>query len=211
MERKKYPKTPHLGCSPGASSKATVVDSDSFFLNKEIVITEKMDGECTGLTSNICHARSIESADHSSRHWVKGLHSQIKNDIPVGWKIFGENMFAKHTIQYCNLKSYFLAFNVWNNNMECLDWETTNEWFDKLGLSSPKCLYLGVCEKNTIKRFSDDFNSDKNKAEGFVVRTTSSFKYDRFGTHVAKWVKKDFIQTKHDWKHGEVTKNRMVR
>ena len=42
----KYPKTPHLPFSPGINSDDITLDSKhcNQFLNKEIVITEKLDG-----------------------------------------------------------------------------------------------------------------------------------------------------------------------
>src|ERR1035438_10502280 len=104
--RTKYSRTPHFPWSPSPSSDDKVLSSANQFLGKEIIISEKLDGECTGMTSDLCHARSLDSKDHSSRHWVKQLHASIKLEIPDGWKIFGENLYAKHSIHYSNLPSY---------------------------------------------------------------------------------------------------------
>lgn len=41
-----------------------------------------MDGENTSLYRNKLHARSEDSKDHKSRHWIKSFHAQIKYNIP---------------------------------------------------------------------------------------------------------------------------------
>ena len=43
--RYKYPRTYHLPFSPGFTSDDKVLKDDSYFRGKEIVVTEKMDGE----------------------------------------------------------------------------------------------------------------------------------------------------------------------
>ena len=86
-----------------------------------------MDGENTSLYQNAYHARSVESRGHPSRSRVKSFHAQIQGDIPSGWRICGENLYATHSIKYENLKSYFLGFSVWNEQNMCLSWEETTE------------------------------------------------------------------------------------
>jgi len=47
--RVKYPRTPHLPWSPGASSDDVRHLNIDHFKNKQVVVTEKMDGENTSL------------------------------------------------------------------------------------------------------------------------------------------------------------------
>jgi len=63
--------------------------------------------------NNHIHARSVESGAHPSRHWVKNFWSQIRADIPPGWRVCGENLFTTHSIPYTDLESYFLGCSVW--------------------------------------------------------------------------------------------------
>lgn len=49
MKRYKYPRTYHLSSSPGKTSDDKVISDMSEFEGKEVVVTEKMDGEnCLG-------------------------------------------------------------------------------------------------------------------------------------------------------------------
>ena len=103
----KYPRTFHLPNSPGRSSDDKVHADLSVFQGKNLMATIKMDGENTTMTRDTVHARSLDSNDHESQHWVKSLWSQIRFNIPEGWRVCGENLFAKHSIAYKNLGSYF--------------------------------------------------------------------------------------------------------
>lgn len=210
MKYKKYPRTPHLDISPGKNRNDIVLETSKLFLDKKIVVTEKMDGECTGMTRDTCHARSLDSQDHESRHWVKSLHSTICHDIPVGWKIFGENLYAKHTIKYENLKSYFLVFSIWTDEQKCLSWENTKAWAKERSLATVDELYNDICHNKTLTMLAKQIER-KEKCEGFVVRTADSFHYDVFGINVAKWVRKNFVQTDQHWKFGEIVKNKMLK
>jgi hypothetical protein len=59
--RIKYPRTPHLPWSPGATSDDIYQGNTSYFENKVVVVTEKMDGENTSIYRDFVHARSIDS------------------------------------------------------------------------------------------------------------------------------------------------------
>ena len=67
----KYPRTPHLPWSPGASSDDVLLIDTQMFMGKPVVISEKMDGENTTLYADRLHARSLDSRHHPSRTWVK--------------------------------------------------------------------------------------------------------------------------------------------
>lgn len=70
----KYPRTPHLPWSPGASSDDVLLIDSQMFSGKQIVISEKMDGENTTLYTDHLHARSLDSRHHPAKTWVKQWH-----------------------------------------------------------------------------------------------------------------------------------------
>ena len=74
------------------------------------------------------HARSLDTPAHPSRDWLWGIHRQIGHDIPEGWRVCGENLYAKHSIAYRNLTAHFLVFGIWNEKAEALSWKDTLEW-----------------------------------------------------------------------------------
>jgi hypothetical protein len=98
--RYKYPRTPHLPWSPGASPDDLFLESLDCFRDQDVVVTEKLDGENTTLYPEGLHARSIDSRHHPSRDWVKSLHGAVRHLIPAGFRVCGENLFARHSIAY---------------------------------------------------------------------------------------------------------------
>lgn len=106
MTRIKYPRTPHLPWSPGASLDDTRMADVRTFEGQEIVVTEKLDGENTTLSRDGLHARSLGPRPHPSRDWVKGLQGRIGYRIPGGWRLCGENLYARHSLAYEALEAY---------------------------------------------------------------------------------------------------------
>ncbi len=203
--RYKYPRTPHLPWSPGYIDDDLSLQSAKHFENKEVIVTEKLDGENTTMYIDHIHARSIDSRSHISREWVKKLHSSICYSIPPGWRFCGENLYAQHSIAYEQLESYFYLFSIWNDQNVCLDWSETLEWAKLLDLKTPKEFYHGLWNEKKISQLS----IDTDYCEGYVVRTSQSFSYDSFSQHVAKWVRKGHIMTDADWRHNKVIPNQL--
>ncbi len=201
--RFKYPRTPHLPWSPGFTGDDLRYVDVEVFKDKEVVVTEKLDGENTSLYRDHCHARSLDSKHHPSRDWVKQFHGRIRHDIPAGWRVCGENVFAQHSIAYNELESYFYGFSIWNDENCCLSWDDTLEWFAMLGICAPHIFYRGIWDEARIKTLK----LNTNRVEGFVVRTVASFAYDQFATHVAKWVRQGHVQTDKHWMFAEVVPN----
>jgi len=157
----KHPRTAHLPWSPGVSRDDKVIDSIDVFVDKEIIISVKMDGECTSLYKEKVHARSTTYSPHPSRSWIKSLHANISNDIPKGWRIVGENLYAKHSIKYNNLDSYFLVFAIFNEKNICLSWADTKTYSILLGLQTVPVLYKGIWSTDKVKKsFSKEHAGD---------------------------------------------------
>ena len=205
QERFKYPRTPHLPWSPGATSDDVLSHDVDAFVGQEVVVTEKMDGENTTLYRDFIHARSIDGRYHPSRDWIKRRHAEIAHEIPNGWRVCGENLFAQHSIQYESLESYSYAFSVWDGANTCLSWRDTIAWFKKLNLSSVPVIYEGMWDEKRIK----DIKLDLTKSEGYVLRLASSFQYDDFANCVRKWVRTDHVTSDAHWMHTELIPNRL--
>jgi hypothetical protein len=202
----KYPRTYHLPWSLGMHDDDRMHFSTNQWQDKLVVITEKMDGENTTMYSDHIHARSIESKNHPSRTWIKNFWSQIAHLIPEGWRVCGENLYAKHSIGYNNLRSYFLGFSVWNDKNICLSWPETLEWFNLLEIEPVLTLWSGIYNESVCKSFIDSM--DFEVSEGYVLRTQSEFSYLDFNKYVGKFVRPDHIKTTKHWMMGqEMIKN----
>jgi hypothetical protein len=206
--RYKYPRTPHLPWSSGTSKDDKVLKEVDMFNGKNVVVTLKMDGENTSFYNDGLHARSIDSKDHQSRHWVKAFHSMVATQIPDEWRVCGENLFAKHSIFYDNLPSYFLAFSIWRKD-ECLDWELTRKLCNDWNIYMVPVIYEGVWSGNMEEILADVFRTHEKVHEGYVIRTTDSFLTNEFGINVAKFVRKHHVQTNKHWMYQKVETNRI--
>ena len=205
----KYPRTFHLPWSEGSTSDDKTLKDVDHFLNVEVVVTEKLDGENSNLYNNYFHARSLDGRDHVSRHWLKQLQQQIGYQIPDGWRICGENLYAQHSISYDNLPSYFLAFSIWDENNICLNWDDTVDFLNELNLFHVPILYRGIWNEEKIKQCFTGISQCGGIQEGYVIRIVNSFHYDDFEKCVAKFVRKNHVQTDDHWIHGEITKNKL--
>lgn len=204
----KYPRTPHLPWSRGASDDdifATQKLIAHFAQMREVVVTEKMDGENTSLYPDHMHARAIIGIDHPSRSWVKSLHAKIKHEIPHGWRICGENLYAKHSIEYHNLDSYFMVFAIFDDQNQCLSWDDTVSYCSILGLITVPVLYKGTWNTRNMMEFDKKF--DKDTFEGYVVRNSGSFCYDDYGDNIAKYVRPNHVKTSDHWRNQVLTIN----
>jgi hypothetical protein len=201
----KYPRTWHLPWSPGATADDRVLTEISQFEGKEVVVTEKMDGECTTMYRGYMHARSIDSRHHPSRDWVKNLHAQIEWEIPEGYRICGENLFAVHSIRYDALPSYFMVFSIWDEENECLAWDDTIELCQLLGLEHVPVIYRGVWDKDFL--IENPLSDRLLGREGYVVRLAERFPFHKFRNSVAKFVRAGHVTTHGHWMHGLIERN----
>ncbi len=201
----KYPRTPHLPWSPGVSKDDVFTENLQIFEGLEVVVTEKMDGENTNLYRDGMHARSIDGRAHPSRDWVKRWHAGIAHELPDGWRFCGENVFARHSISYGNLAHYFYLFSVWTDENVCLSWRETEEWADLLACARPHIYYQGRWDEAFIRNIA----IDESKEEGYVVRTCEGFSFAQFGTHIAKWVRPNHVQTDQHWMDSKIVPNKL--
>ncbi len=162
-----------------------------------------MDGENSTISREYTHARSLDSNNHSSRNWLKGLWGNIRYDIPEGWRICGENLYAKHSLGYNSLPSYFMVFSIWNEKNECLSVSETMEWCELLGLEFVPILFHGKFDLEFVKNFKIDIE----KQEGFVMRIVDSFHYEDFNKYVVKWVRSNHVITNNHWMNEKIIKN----
>jgi hypothetical protein len=203
----KYPRTLHLPHSLGKTDDDKTLSNTDHFKNKEVVVTLKMDGENTSIYHNGSHARSLTSSYHESRTWIKNLQGVIAHKLKQDERICGENMFARHSIEYSDLSSYFLMFSFWVNNL-CLSWKETEAKAKELCLDTVPVIYQGVYHQKAIDQAFKPFSKAH---EGYVVRLASSFEYNTFALSIAKFVRKGHVQTDKHWAHQAIVKNQLKK
>ena len=230
MERKKYPRTHNLPWSGSDSSDDVWWKDCKPFEGKEVVVSEKIDGESTSIYPDAkTHARSVDSKHHPSRSWLKQFAATFAYKIPEGHRICGENVVALHSIFYTNLPSHFLVYGIYDNDI-CLSWSDTEYLCKELELQTVPILYKGIWNQKKIvdmwtgkgtyptfelkdtvylnqrsKQYPDDF--EPCVAEGYVVRLAESFKYSDFSKSCAKYVRPRHVKTSQHWMENQVIQN----
>lgn len=165
-----------------------------------------MDGENTTIYNDgYLHARSIDGNSHPSRNWIKStivpkLMFNMDNDL----RICGENLYAKHSLEYNKLDSYFYMFSIWLNDT-CLSWDFTEDYARYFDLTLVPVMYKGILSEKIIDTILKEI--DLNVQEGFVIRRTCEIQIDQFSTHVAKYVRKNHVTTDQHWAHQEIIPN----
>jgi len=209
-DRIKYPRTYHLPWSPGMNKDDRQMPDASIFISKDVVITEKMDGENTTWYTDYVHARSINSGSHPSRNKMKDLWAQVGYNIPQDWRVCGENLYAKHSIHYKELESYFYMFSIWDDKNMCLSWDETEEWSELLEIPLVPVLFQGEYRQDYVDSLNQLMESTAGKKEGYVIRLKEEFHYSQFRNSVGKYVRADHVQKNHGhWSQRKITPNEL--
>jgi hypothetical protein len=201
----KYNRTNHLPYSPGSTNDDRISNSVSTLLGIEIVITEKLDGENTGMKDEGVYARS--HAEFTTSGWsreVRQLHKvKVEGQLGEGLFLFGENMEGIHSIEYNNLDSYFYIFGLRDND-NWIPWYQVEEYSYLLDIPTVPVLFKGVVEtEKELKDLVDSLVSKPSELggqrEGIVIRNAGSFDNADFKDNVMKWVRAGHVTTTNHW------------
>jgi len=174
-----------------------------------------MDGSNCSLTCDRVAARNGKYAFHKSFDMIKAKHSVLRYQIPRNLQIFGEWLYAKHSIHYMNLGDYFQVFAVYNMKAQVwLSWDDVQKSAESLGLTTVPVVHH--CEfrneqelQSELTKIAGDVISDGH--EGIVARNEDSFPNSRFQENVAKYVREGHIQTDTHWMSQPIIKNKVKR
>ena len=208
----KYPRTFHLPYSLTMSDDDKRLESDDQFKQMdEVYCSIKMDGENTTVyPDGYVHARSLNGNKHPWQAWLKQYIQTWYKDIPAGWRVCGENLYAAHSIKYTfpNEGYFFQMFGIYNDKNECLSYEDTWIYADILGIKMVDVFYVGKYDKDLILQKFEDYKSKSvNEVEGFVVRNCAAFNYNDFSKNVGKFVRANHVTTDEHWSQNWVPNN----
>lgn len=199
-----YPRTPHLPFSPGATSDdkhASMETIDYLQSGIELIVTEKLDGGNISLYPDYFHARSLDSGTHAWDTVAKSRWAELRGDIPEGWRISCESMYARRSVAYEGLASPIYVIGIWNEKNELISWDDTVEWANMIGLPTVPAIYRGFSYTDAVKAWGRKY--DSSFSEGFVLRDAGFICYEDFGSRVAKYVRANHVQTRADWRHRD--------
>jgi hypothetical protein len=173
-------------------------------LNREVVITEKLDGSNTCFTKDFCFGRSHTTPTNNP--WdvkVRELHSILRHSISDGMWLFGEGMEAIHSITYSNLTSVFYLFNIRYDN-KWLSCQEIEDYAYILDIPTVPVLYRGIFTsekelKDTIINLAEQPSALSGEREGVVIRVADEFDDQMFPVYVQKYVRSNHVRTDEHW------------
>lgn len=208
----KHPRTLHIPQSKGIQSDDKVHNDLSMFIGKQVVITEKDDGECTSCYDDgYIHARSIDGNSYEWQSLLKRMWSQRFFRLPSNYHLTLENLYAKHSIAY-DLGNYamnaFPIFVIWDENNNQLTWDKTEELSAELQLKMVPVLFQGMFDEKVIKQLIHLVDSNRETMEGFVIKIDEPFHISEWSNKTGKYVREGHVQTDIHWrKHWKPNKS----
>lgn len=211
----KYGRTYHFPFSPGTTSDDRINhDYWSDIQNiEELVITEKLDGENTCINQFGVFARSHAAPTrHPWAGYLKQRWELIKNDLG-NIEIFGENLYAIHSIVYPKIEEHFYVFAIREKN-KWLSWEEVKFYASLLDfalvpeiktINKPIDEYLfkneilDIIKNESFYGSLDSISNVNCTMEGVVVRNTNAYLVEYFKQNVFKYVRKGHVNTDQHW------------
>lgn len=123
----KYPRTPHLTGSaiqPGDEDLAAVAIGTVRSLS--LIVEEKMDGSNCGISFDETNSLTLQSRGHVLtggprerqfdlfKKWASHHLDTLRRILGRRYVMYGEWLYARHTIAYDRLPHFFLEFDVWD-------------------------------------------------------------------------------------------------
>lgn len=126
----KFPRTRHLHNLGGVSRDDLLLTQkeQTMYLNRNIIVEEKIDGANLGFSMDSNYKILVQNRSHyvnSSYHpqfkkldkWINQHYTDLQELLEPNKNIlFGEWMYARHSIHYHNLPDMFLAFDLYDKN-----------------------------------------------------------------------------------------------
>ncbi len=211
----KYGRTYHYPFSPGATNDDRI--APDYWKNIQeislLIHTEKLDGENNCLSKNGVFARSHAAPTVSS--WTESLRRYwqlIKNDLG-SLEIFGENLYAVHSIEYKNLDNHFYVFGIREDD-RWLSWEETKFYAAVLDLPVVPEIQVfqpgadQVVFEEGVKNLAtgsgllapyDAYTGKPATIEGIVTRNVNEYPVAEFERNVFKYVRAGHVKTDVHW------------
>jgi len=212
---KKYGRTFHYPFSPGTTQddKVNAEYWNDIQAISQPIHTEKLDGENNCLNRYGVFARSHAAPAQSP--WTLFLRQKwelLRYDLG-DLEIFGENLYAIHSIEYPRLDNHFYVFGI-RENERWLSWEETLFWGNLFEFQTVPVIGINIntAKEDAFKRQvldlvgkeshygSMDVHSRKScSMEGIVTRNVDGYHTEDFHKNVFKYVRKNHVKTDEHW------------
>ena len=204
----KYPKTPYWPWSASADRAERTHRAPEYFVGREIVITEKLDGTNTRLHRGVVYGRSSEVP--SAGKWmamVRKHHAwKLRNSA---MHLYGEDLYGVHSIAYDALRENetLHAFALRHPSGRFTSFDTLAKFAAAREIPTVPVINRTVFESLEALRAKIEHEMAKPSLlgptrEGIVIRVAEGFESDEFERSVCKSVRPDHVQTDKHWRRS---------
>lgn len=229
----KYPRTPHLFGARGADDDKRMGTraSEAFVADPTLIVEEKLDGTNVGLHFLSdgrlvlqCRGHEITEGMHPQydlfKQWTAVMRERLEGMLEDRFILYGEWLYARHTVGYRELPHYFFEFDIYGKDAEAfLSLERRLTLLDGTGIETVPVVHRGPADLDELlgligeSAFASEFeNPDSglvdHRMEGLYLRTEA----EGVVTGRAKMVRPEFVekikQSEH-WKHQKMIPNEL--
>lgn len=227
----KYPRTPHLFGSRGTDDDKHLGQREShdFIADASLIVEEKLDGTNVGIHFTSagrmvlqCRGHEINAGMHAQydlfKQWTMGKRPVFEAILEDRLLLFGEWLYARHSLHYRSLPHYFFEFDIYDKEREVfLDLAARLALLEYTGIHTVPVVHRGPATPDQLRAligpssFDSQFENPltgrtDNLMEGLYLRTEAEERV----TGRAKYVRPEFVekvkQSEH-WQHQAMVPN----
>jgi hypothetical protein len=230
----KYPRTPHLFGSKGTDDDKhmSARDSAAFVADPSLIVEEKLDGTNVGLHFTAagrlvlqCRGHEITTGMHPQydlfKQWATGTRPTLEAILGDGFILFGEWLYAKHSVHYRALPHYFFEFDIYDKQAGAfLDLERRLAMLEGTGIHTVPVLHRGAASEGDLRSLIGPSRFDSAFENPFTGRTDDVMEGLYFRTEAdgrvtgrAKMVRPEFVERvklSEHWQHQAMVPNRLA-
>ncbi len=227
----KYPRTPHLFGSKGTDDDKHLGEAESkaFIADDTLIVEEKIDGTNVGIhfldSGEMvlqCRGHLITEGMHPQydlfKQWAAVKRQALEGQLENRFILFGEWVYARHSIHYRKLTHYFFEFDIYDKGQkEFLNLNRRLSILEGTGIQTVPVVHMGRMDRDDLEdligpsQFDSYFENPVTKRadnlmEGLYLRTEAA----GVVTGRAKFVRPEFVekikQSSH-WQHQIMVPN----
>jgi|SaaInlStandDraft_6_1057023.scaffolds.fasta_scaffold04298_4 atypical dual specificity phosphatase len=219
----KFPRTRHIFNVGGATVDDRILDADdcdTFMKEDDVFIAEKVDGAQLGISIDENYKIMVQNRSHyvnSKSHsqfekldkWIFDHKESLYQILNQDTILFGEWLYAKHSIDYNNLPDYFMAFDLYNKKKKLFyNRDKLVEALKDTNLHYVREMYRGKIKDKThlLKMIEQKSDYTDGRVEGIYLKI---FENDYVKSR-CKLVRNDFICGNDHWSKGIMQKNTLT-